>query len=453
MQQQSKQQQRQLGLAAAIAVVTGEAIALGIFLTPAAMAKSLGSPLLLGLVWLGVALMAMCGALSYSALAIRFPESGGEYVYLRAGYGEQVAFLYGWMSSIVMYPGVAAALAVGAAPYVAQLLLPGTPHGTSGQAGLSAVPALLLCLFGAINLIGTRFSAAIMSFVNGFKLLILFALVGWAVVSGHAHIANLAPFTVRRPGSDALFPAIAGGVMSAFFSFGGWWEASKIAGEIRNPKRTLPLAFVGGVTLVTVIYLLISATFLAVLPLDRVTSNTAFVAQFGGVLFGAAGARVLSACVLVCVCGGIAAITMAAPRVCYAMAQTGAFFSVFGRLHPRFGTPANAVLLQTGLALAVLLLGAFDRVLSYIIFSAVIFLALAASTLFRLKEPVKGWWFPIAPISFIVLSTLVALLILMHDPVPALIGVIIVLCGIPFRKFILPRQAELTAIQSQQQAP
>jgi basic amino acid/polyamine antiporter, APA family len=453
MQQQSKQQQRQLGLAAAIAVVTGEAIALGIFLTPAAMAKSLGSPLLLGLVWLGVALMAMCGALSYSALAIRFPESGGEYVYLRAGYGEQVAFLYGWMSSIVMYPGVAAALAVGAAPYVAQLLPAGTPHGTPGQAGLSAVPALLLCLFGAINLIGTRFSAAIMSFVNGFKLLILFALVGWAVVSGHAHIANLAPFTVRRPGSDALFPAIAGGVMSAFFSFGGWWEASKVAGEIRNPKRTLPLAFVGGVTLVTVIYLLISATFLAVLPLDRVTSNTAFVAQFGGVLFGAAGARVLSACVLVCVCGGIAAITMAAPRVCYAMAQTGAFFSVFGRLHPRFGTPANAVLLQTGLALAVLLLGAFDRVLSYIIFSAVIFLALAASTLFRLKEPVKGWWFPIAPISFIVLSTLVALLILMHDPVPALIGVIIVLCGIPFRKFILPRQAELTAIQSQQQAP
>jgi APA family basic amino acid/polyamine antiporter len=440
MQQHKNQERRQLGLPAAIAVVTGEAIALGIFLTPAAMAKSLGSPLLLGLVWLGVALMAMCGALSYSALAIRFPESGGEYVYLRAGYGEQVAFLYGWMSSIVMYPGVAAALAVGAAPYVAQLL----PAGT---AGLALAPALLLCLFGAINLIGTRFSAAVMSFVNGFKLLILFALVGWAVVSGHAHMANLLPFTVRRPGSDALFPAIAGGVMSAFFSFGGWWEASKIAGEIRNPKRTLPLAFVGGVALVTTIYLLISATFLAVLPLDQVTSNTAFVAQFGGVLFGTAGARVLSACVLVCVCGGIAAITMAAPRVCYAMAQSGAFFSVFGKMHPRFGTPANAVLLQTGLALAVLLLGAFDRVLSYIIFSAVVFLALAASTLFRLKEPVKGWWFPIAPIIFIVLSTLVALLILLHDPFPALIGVVIVLCGIPFRKFLLPGRPAISLVQ------
>ena len=441
MHQQTKQERRQLGLPAAVAVVTGEAIALGIFLTPAAMAKSLGSPLLLGLVWLGVALMAMCGALSYSELAIRFPESGGEYVYLRAGYGEQVAFLYGWTSSIVMYPGVAAALAVGSAPYVAQLL-------PSGTRGLAFVPALLLCIFGAINFIGTRFSAAVMSFVNGFKLLILFALVAWAMASGHAHVANLMPFTVRRSGSDALFPAIAGGVMSAFFSFGGWWEASKIAGEIRNPKRTLPLAFVGGVAIVTVIYLLISASFLAVLPIDRVTSNTAFVAQFGGVLFGDAGARVLSACVLVCVCGGMAAITMAAPRVCYAMAQTGAFFPAFGKLHPRFGTPANAVLLQTGLALAVLLLGAFDRVLSYIIFPAVLFLALAASTLFRLREPVRGWWFPIAPISFIVLSVLVALLILMHNPLPALIGVVIVLCGVPFRRFLLPRQAAMSTIQA-----
>jgi basic amino acid/polyamine antiporter, APA family len=424
---------RQLGLAAAIAVVTGESIALGIFLTPAAMAKSLGSPLLLALVWLGIALMAMCGALCYSELAIRFPESGGEYVYLRAGYGEEVAFLYGWMSSIVMYPGVAAALAVGAAPYVAQLL----PLGTRG---LTLVPGLMICIFGIITLIGTRFSGAVMSLVNGFKLIILFALVAWAAISGHAHLGNLLPFTVRRPGSDAIFPAIVGGVMSAFFSFGGWWEASKIAGEIRDPKRTLPLAFIGGVTVVTAVYLLISAAFLAVLPIEQVTSNTAFVAQFGGVLFGTAGARILSACVLVCVCGGIAALTMAAPRVCYAMARSGAFFPVFGKLHLRFGTPVNAILLQTGLALAVLFLGAFDRVLSYIIFSAVLFLALTVSTLFRVHQPVRGWWFPVAPIAFIVLATLVAFLILMHDPLPALIGIAIVLCGIPFRRFLIPAQ-------------
>lgn len=422
-----------------MAVVVGESIALGIFLTPAAMAKSLGSPLLVAAVWLGMAMMAMGGALCYAELAIRFPESGGEYIYLRAGYGDRLAFLYGWMSSIVMYPGVAAALAVGAAPYLAQVLpLPSSV--------LAFIPALLLCFFCVINLLGTRLSGAVLSSVNILKLLVLFALLGWAAVSGHAHLGNLLPLAVRRPGSDAIFPAIAGGVMSAFFSFGGWWEASKIAGEVRNPRRNLPIAFLGGVALVTVVYLLISAAFLSVVPFEKLTSNTAFVAQFGAVLFGSAGARILSICVLICVCGGMAALTMAAPRVCYAMARSGAFFPAFGKLHPRFGTPANAILLQTGLSLAVLLLGAFDRVLAYIIFSAIVFLAITATTLFRLAQPVKAWWFPIAPIVFIALSAIIALLILMHDPLPALAGVGIVLLGLPLRRFFTTRSSTVPLI-------
>src|ERR1700723_2669786 len=114
----SMEQHRQLGLAATISVVTGESIALGIFLTPAAMARSLGSPLLLAAVWCGMGFMTLCGAICYSELAITYPLTGGEYVYLRQGYGTRLAFLYGWMSAAVMDPGIAAALAVGAAPYV-----------------------------------------------------------------------------------------------------------------------------------------------------------------------------------------------------------------------------------------------------------------------------------------------------------------------------------------------
>lgn len=422
------EERRQLGLAATVAVVMGESIALGIFLTPAEMAKSLSSPLLLGLVWLATAVMAMCGALCYSELAIRFPQSGGEYVYLRAGYGERLAFVYGWMSTVVMYPGVAAALAVGSVAYVAQL------------APLSPVialvaPGLLLCGFGAISYLGTGFSGAVGSGINFLKLAILFALVAWAAFSGHAHAANLLPLTRRSPGAEPLFGAVAGAVISAFFSFGGWWEAGKIAGAVRNPRRTLPIAFTLGVALVTAVYLLISAAFLAVVPIRQLASNTAFVAQFGSALFGSAGARLLSVCVLVCVCGGIAALMMAAPRVCYAMARSGSFFPVFGRLHPRFGTPFAAILLQTALAVAVLAFGAFDRVLAYIIFSAVIFLALTVSTLFRLREPVRAWWFPAAPVIFIACCAVVALLIVAHDPLPAMVGTVIVLCGWPISRF------------------
>jgi basic amino acid/polyamine antiporter, APA family len=425
---------RQLGLSAAIAVVIGESIALGIFLTPAAMAKSLGSPLLLGLVWLGIAVMAICGAFCYSELAVRFPESGGEYVYLRAVYGEQTGFLYGWMSSIVMYPGVAAALAVGSVAYIAQLV------PLTGRE-LALTPAAILCAFCVLNIVGTRLSGAVTSVVNILKIAILVALVGWAAFSGHAHIANLLPVAQRRPGSEPLIPAIASAVVSAFFSFGGWWEAGKIAGEVRNPRRTLPLAFLGGVSLVACIYMLISGAFLAVVPIAAVTSNTAFVAQFGAVLFGPAGARILSVCVLVCVCGGIAALSMAAPRVIYAMAAKGSFFPMFGRLHPRLQTPVHAILLQTALSLLVLAFGAFDRVLAFIIFSAVLFLALTVSTLFRQAEPVRAWWYPLAPAVFIAFCFIVDALILMHDPVPALVGVAIVLCGIPARRFLAPHQS------------
>jgi len=421
--------QRQLGLLATIAVVTGESIALGIFLTPASMAKSLGSPLLLGLVWIGIAFMAMCGALCYSELAIRFPESGGEYVYLRVGYGPRTAFLYGWMSSIVMYPGVAAALAVGSVAYVAQVA-PLSPRL------LALAPAALLIAFGVINILGTRLSGVVVSSVNTLKIAVLLIVAGWALFGGHAHVANLLPIAQRRPGSDALFPALASAVVSAFFSFGGWWEAGKIAGEVRNPRRTLPLAFLGGVSVVMLVYLGISGAFLAVVPLSHVTSNTAFVAQFGVALFGPAGGRVLSACVLVCVCGGIAALFMAAPRVIYAMAVKGSFFPAFGRLHQRLGTPVYAILLQTALSLLVLALGAFDRVLAFIIFSAVLFLALTVSTLFRLPERMKAWWYPVAPVLFIVFCFIVDALILLHDPIPALIGVAIVLCGIPARLLI-----------------
>ena len=419
----------QLGLSAAIAIVTGESIALGIFLTPAAMAKSLGSPLLLGLVWMGMALMAVCGAFCYSELAIRYPESGGEYVYLRAVYGEQTGFLYGWMSSLVMYPGVAAALAVGSVAYIAQV-------APLSHRVLALAPAVILGGFGVVNMLGTRFSGMVASIVNFLKVAVLLTITGWAFAGGHAHLANVLPLAQRRPGSEALFPALASAVVSAFFSFGGWWDASKIAGEVRDPRRTLPLAFLGGVSLVALAYVGVSGAFLAVVPIADVTSNTAFVAQFGAVLFGRAGSRILSACVLICVCGGIAGLSMAAPRVIYAMAAKGSFFPAFSRVHPRLGTPVNAILLQTGLSLLVLAFGAFDRVLAFIIFSAVLFLALTVSTLFRFAQPVKAWWYPVAPVLFMFFCFVVDALILLHDPIPALVGVGIVLSGIPARRLI-----------------
>ena len=440
---------RQMGVWAATAVVTGEAISLGIFLTPAGMAKSLGSPALLFAVWCGMAVVTLAGALCFTELAVRFPQAGGEYVYLRHGFGRRVAFLYGWMAAVVMYPGVAAALCVGTVPYVQALVsLP--------QWLAAALPALILLALGAANWFGTRLSSGVMTALNWLKVPLLGGLVVWALASGHASAANLAPIALRRAGSDPLMEAIAGAAISAFFCFGGWWEAGKIAGEVRDPRRTLPIAFTGGVLVVTAIYLLVSFAFVAVVPMEQIQSNTAFVAQFGQALFGAWGGRVLSACVVVCVLGGLMVLSMAVPRVTYALAREeggpndlaghGGPLGVFARLHPRFGSPANAVLLQTGMALAVLGLGAFDRILAFIIFSAAVFLALTVATLFRVAEPVQRWWFPVAPIVFLVGSGVLAAMLLMHSLWPSLTGAAVVLIGLPVRRLLVGGRAIAPAV-------
>jgi APA family basic amino acid/polyamine antiporter len=442
---------RQMGVWAATAVVTGEAISLGIFLTPAAMARSLGSPALLAAVWCGMALLTMAGALCFTELAVRNPHDGGEYIYLRRGFGRRVGFLYGWMAALVMYPGVAGALCVGTVPYV-QSLIP-MPAWL-----VSALPALMLIALGAINYLGTGVSSQLMSVLNWIKVPVLVALVGWALVSGRASLANLEPLALRRIGSDTLGPdpllgAIAGASISAFFCFGGWWEAGKIAGQVRNPQRNLPIAFAAGVLVVTALYLLVSLAFVAVIPMQQIQSNTAFVAQFGQALFGSAGGRILSACVLLCVLGGLLVLSMAVPRVTYALAlgEAGGHpnsgpLAVFGRLHPRFGSPANAVILQTGMALLVLALGAFDRILAFIIFSAVVFLALTVATLFRVITPVRRWWFPVAPLVFLAGSGILAAMLLLHSLWPSLLGAAVVLAGLPAR-WLLVRSSNAVPAQ------
>jgi APA family basic amino acid/polyamine antiporter len=440
-----------MGVWSATAVVTGEAVSLGIFLTPAAMAKSLGSPALLGAVWCGMALMTLAGALCFTELAVRNPHDGGEYLYLRRGFGRKVAFLYGWMAAVVMYPGVAAALCVGAVPYL-QALFPIRADV------VPFLPALILLGLGAANYFGTRFSSRAMTTLNWLKMPVLLGLVTWAFASGHATLANLAPVAGRRPGSDPLIGAVAGAAISAFFTFGGWWEAGKIAGEVRNPSRTLPIAFTGGVLMVTALYLLVSLAFVAVVPMQQIQSNTAFVAQFGQALFGSAGGRVLSACVVLSVLGGLMVMSMAVPRVTYALARgesdeiASGPLAAFARLHPRFGTPANGVLLQTGMALLVLFLGAFDRILAFIIFSAVVFLALTAATLFRALPAVKRWWFPAAPIVFIAGAGMLALMLLLHGLGPSLLGAAVVLAGLPVR-WLLRRSSQLVVRSSQSPTP
>ncbi len=436
---------RQLGLRTAAAVVVGETIAVGIFLTPAGMAKSLGSPLWLLLIWLVTGAMALCGALCYGELAARFPEAGGGYVYLREAYGRPVAFLYGWMAFLVMDPGITAALAVGMAGYVGYVV-PLSP------AGLKALAVATILLMAAVNIAGVRAVGGLLRWLTAIKLGLLLFVVAWGFASGAGDWANFKPFVAQRAGSAPLAAALAGAFVGAFFSFGGWWDLSKLSGEVRDPARTLPRALALGVLVVTAVYVLVSAVFVYLVPMGAVTSGETFAAQAGEAMFGAAGGRVFSCAVVIAVLGSLAGLTMSAPRVYYAMARDRLFFRAAARLHPRTGTPIAAIALQAALASILVALGTFDAIIAYFVFSVVLFLALTVAAVYRLRRlqtaapafAVPGY--PLTPLVFLVLVAPLLVLLLGDKPREALTGAGVVALGLPvyfvlFRKKRYPEAA------------
>jgi APA family basic amino acid/polyamine antiporter len=421
---------RQLGLAAITALVIGEVIGVGIFLTPAGMARSLGSPLWLLITWLVMGAMALAGALCYGELAARYPEAGGGYVYLRRAYGPGVSFLYGWKCLLVMDPGITAALAVGLASYVGYL----TDLTPAGQ---KTVAIGVIVALAAVSMAGVRLAGRVMQWLTGLKLAALAAIAVLALALRLGNWSNFVPFVAQRAGSDPLPGALAPALVGAFFAFGGWWEISKLAGEATDPGRTLPRALALGVVTVTLVYIVTSGVFLYLVPLERVTSGETFAAQAGEILFGPAGGRVFAAIVVVAVLGSVMALLMALPRVYYAMARDGVFFRSVAAIHPRLGTPARATALQATLASLLVILGTFNQIVSYFIFITVLFLGLTVAGLYRLRRRDSAGagyrtpGYPVTPAIFLTLVLVLLVLLAGNSPVQAGLGTGIVALGIP----------------------
>lgn len=426
---------RELGVRSLTAVVVGEVVAVGIFLTPATMARSLGSPFWLLVVWLLMGAMALSGALCYGELAARWPQAGGGYVYLRQAYGRGVAFLYGWKCLLVMDPGITAALAMGLAAYTGYLV-------RLSAAGQKTVAVASILAAAAINVVGVRFGARLMQWLTAFKVgaLALMALLAFGLGAGRW--SNFVPFVAQRAGSDPLPGGLAPALVGAFFAFGGWWEIGKLAGETRDPARTVPRSLALGVAIVTAIYIVTSAVFLYLVPLEQVTSSEAFAAQAGQALFGRAGGSVLAAIVIVAVLGSLVALLMALPRVYFAMARDGVFLKAVARPNARFGTPARAIAIQATLASLLVLLGTFNQIVTYFIFVTVLFVGLTVASVFvlRRREGVKAGYrtpaYPVTPFIFLVLVVVLLILLGGHNPLQAALGVAIVALGMPVYFFI-----------------
>jgi len=428
---------RQIGLATATALVVGEVVGVGIFLTPAEMTKSVGSPLWVLVVWLVSGAMALCGALCFGELAARRPEAGGQYVYLRDAYGEPLAFLYGWMGLLVLDPGLTAALAIGGASYIAYAL------GVSAL-GTKAIAVALVLSLAAVNVRGVRLGGGLVRWLTVTKLALLLFIVLWGFGMRLGDFSHFTPFAAQREGSLPLAAALAGALVSAFFSFGGWWDLSKLGGEVRDPERTLPRAYTYGLLAVVLVYVLTSAAFVYLIPPERVADGEAFAAQAGEALFGRTGGLIFTAVVVVAVVGSLAAFTMSAPRVYFAMARDRLFLPWAASLHPRYGTPARAIVIQAALAIVLVLLGKFGDIIAYFLFAVVLFIGLTVAALFALRREggsvgFKTPLYPLTPLFYLMLTALLLYLLASARPLYALTGTLVVAFGLPFYYRVLRR--------------
>jgi APA family basic amino acid/polyamine antiporter len=287
-------------------------------------------------------------------------------------------------------------------------------------------------------MLNTRVAAGVLRSITWLKFAILALLVVWALVFRLGSWSHFVPFVAQRPGSAPLLPALAGALVAAFYSFGGWWDVGKIAGEVKDPVRTLPRALVLGVLAVVAAYVLVSGVFLYLVPIDGVTSDRTFVAQAGAVLFGRMGANLLAGAVVICVLGSMAALIMLCPRVYYAMASDGVFLHSVATLHPKFGTPVRAIAVQAITTSLLVALGAFDQIIAYFIFVAVLFIGLTVTTLFVFRRREHDFaagattpGYPYSPVAFLLLVAALLALTMLRSPRQALLGCAVVLLGLP----------------------
>jgi APA family basic amino acid/polyamine antiporter len=418
-------------------MIVAEVMGVGLFLTPAGMARTVGATGWVLAVWAVLGLLSVAGALCFAELGSRFPEAGGSYVFLREAFGERCAFVYGWMALLVMDPGLSAALGVGLARYVLVVL--------KGPASLVPVVAIgCIVVLGGISILGIQASARLLRWTALAKVAAIVVLIV-AVLARGSGGASPAGNAVTSGAGVPPFGVLAGALMGAFFAIGGWWDLGKMSEEIVEPQRTLPVALVGGIIIVTVIYAQLSVAFMHALQGQALPTDEAFVSALGTALFGSNSATILGAVIVVAVAGSLAAVLLGAPRVYLAMARSGVFPASLVRFHPTRQSAAGATLIQVVLACLLVTLGTFDQILGYFVPIVVFFLGLSAAALLVLPRPLRDApvfrspWHPLPIVLFLVLVVVMMVLFAVGRPMQTLIGAAVVALGIPVSLFVVKR--------------
>ena len=427
---------REIGAFTATSIVVANIVGTGIFTTSGILAGQLPSPGWILLCWIFGGFIAIFGALCYAELATRMPEEGAEYTYLKKLYHPVLGFLTGWTSFFVGFSAPIAAAAIGFSEYLYaglddRLLVLGSSQLIVVK---KATAISIILIFTFLHYVGLRTGARVQNLLTVLKIVIVSGLASVGLLFGEGNWSNIS----FQSGGSFEWTAIGTAMMLVMFSYSGWNASAYVAGELKQPRRTLPLSLITGTGIVIVLYLAVNLFIFHALPYSELRGTIAVVERASVSAFGHWMGKGLSIMVALALLSSLSAYIMIGPRVYFAMARDRLFFPFAAKVHPRYHVPSRSIVVQGAIAVLMVLVGTFEQLLVYIGFALGIFPWLAVAGLFIARKrgvgdssAVKVLGYPIVPIFFLVSTLALMVVAYMSRPVESTAAIVTVVAGIP----------------------
>jgi APA family basic amino acid/polyamine antiporter len=450
---------RGLGAWASAAIVVGTMIGTGIFLKPAEMAREGRFVSVVFAAWIVGGVLSLFGALAFAELGAMIPEAGGEYAYLRRGFGPLWGFLFGWMHSIVGRPSSLSSIgaglvrflgflvpAIGAPLFTLHIAVPGLTHWIAPYDFVFtwAQPLAVFWIVGmtGVNYLGVRLGGAVQVVLTAIKITSVAIVIGVAFFAPHAP-AGAAPDPIW-PGalSSSVFSAFLAALAAALWAYDGWEDLNLVGSEVENPSKNFPRALVGGVAVVALIYFLFSAACLKVLPFAAAATSPHIASDVVEHVAGRGAALWITVAMVISALGSMNSSVLSGARPTYAMARDQLFFKIADGVNPKYRTPGRALIFQCVLASLMALTGTFEELTSLFIFAGWIFYGFAVVALFRMRKtepnlsrPYRCWGYPWVPGLFVAGALALTVNIWIERPGRSSIGLLLILAGVPFYRY------------------
>ncbi len=426
---------KEIGLLESITMVVGVVIGSGIFFKASKVFDNAGSPNFGILAWLFGGIITIASALTIAEIASAIPKTGGMFVYLKELYNERVAFLFGWVQTLIYVPGVVAALSI---VFVTQ-----ATYFIPMSSALQKIAAISLILFiMLINILSTKLGSKVQFVATVAKLIPIFLIIVFGLINGKAH--SISASTISSTGSVGI-AGFGAAILGTLWAYDGWVGVANMAGELKNPKKDLPRSIIIGLTVVVVVYILINVAIINTMPVSAVIASKKAASDTAVILFGNSGANLISLGILISIFGALNGYLMTGVRIPFAMAQNNLlpFSKTFGKINKRFETPLNTFALEVILASAYVLSGSFEMLTNLAMFVVWLFFVMTVAGVFilrskhkHLERPYTVPFYPVIPLIGITGGVYIIISTLITDTKYALFGIAITLLGLPVYYFM-----------------